>query len=196
MMNQGLWYALQVRAFFENVSERILAGKGYETFLPTYIGQVGRSKNRELPLFPGYMFCRLLSDASGLIVTTPGVVRVVGAGGNPIPVTDQEIEDIRMVMHSGLPQQPWRALAQGKRVRIESGPMRTLEGVLVSCRDSRKLVVTVALLQRSVAVELDATTILSYCSNQETDRRDLAARLQRDRHSANIVSHTRSLTNS
>jgi transcription antitermination factor NusG len=164
MLNQGLWYALQVRRFFEYVSERILTGKGYETFLPTYVsrhGPVGRSLNRELALFPGYMFCRFLSQTSGRIVTTPGVIRVLGVGGQPIPVTDREIEDIRIVINSGLPQQPWRALPEGSRVRIESGPMRTLEGVLVSSAASRKLVVTVAILQRSVAVELDAATAVS-----------------------------------
>ena len=163
MFNEGRWYALQVRPFSEHISESILAAKGYETFLPTYTRKSGirRQKNRELALFPGYMFCRIVSYPSGKILTTPGVIRVVGAGKQPIPVPDREIEDVRIVTRSWLPHQPWRALAEGSYVRIESGPMRTLQGILVASQARRKLVITVTILQRSVAVELDANTVVS-----------------------------------
>ncbi len=162
MLVLGFWYALQVRPFRERMTERILMEKGYETFLPTYVRRRRReSKDRELALFPGYFFCRFMSETNGMILTTSGVIRIVGVGRQPVPVPDQEIEDVRAVIQSGLPQQPWRSLPQGSRVRIESGPLHSLEGDLVSCGRSRRLIVTITILQRSVAVELDSTTVVS-----------------------------------
>ena len=172
MLVLGFWYALQVRPFHERMSEKILTEKGYDTFLPTYVRRAsGReSKDRELALFPGYIFCRFMSETNGKILTTSGVIRVVGIGKQPVPVPDQEIEHVRAVIQSGLPQQPWRSLPQGSRVRIESGPMQSLEGVLVSCGTGRRLVVTITILQRSVGVELDSTTVVSVVRRPLTNR--------------------------
>lgn len=163
MLEPGRWYALQVRSSYEHMSDKILIGKGYETFLPTYAPQAARSaaSPRELALFPGYLFCRFVSATVEKIVTTPGVIRIVGAGRVPIPVDDQEIENVRGVIHSGLPRQPWRTLPEGSRIRIESGPMKSVEGVLLSSGTSRRLIITITLLQRAIAVELDPFTSIT-----------------------------------
>lgn len=162
VLELGLWYAVQVKPFYEHISEKILVGKGYQTFLPTYLRAASRHVGGyELALFPGYLFCRFMSVTSEKVVTTPGVIRVVGVGKTPLPVEDQEIEAIRAVIQSGLPSQPWRTLSEGSRLRIESGPLRSVEGILALSGASRRLVVTITLLQRSVAVELDPCTIVS-----------------------------------
>jgi len=95
------------------------------------------------------------------MVTTPGVIRVLGCGGKATPIPDGEISDMQKLIKSGMPRQPWRYLPAGSIVRIEEGPLAGLTGVLVSCEKDRRLVISVTLLQRSVAAILDETTIVT-----------------------------------
>jgi transcription antitermination factor NusG len=89
------------------------------------------------------------------ILTTPGVIGVVGAGKTPIPVNDEEIEAIRAILRSGLAAQPWPFLSVGSRIYMEAGPLAGLEGIISNADKTCRLVVSVPLLQRSVAVEID-----------------------------------------
>jgi transcription antitermination factor NusG len=115
----------------------------------------------QVPLFPGYLFCRFDPQNRLPILKTPGVIQVVGCSRQPIPVDEDEIKSIQALVTSGIPNQPWPFLKVGEKVRIESGPLRGLEGVVVEFRGNRRLILSVSLLQRSVAVEIDAAFVRS-----------------------------------
>jgi len=158
------WFALQVRARHEMGVADHLRGKGYEWFLPLYKCRKrwsDRVKIVDAPLFPGYLFCRFNPQDRLPILKTPGVVQVVGYSGLPVPVDEIEINAIQTLVASGVPNQPWPFLAVGDRVRIESGPLRDLEGILLTFKGDHRLVLSVTLLQRSVAVEIDSAFVTS-----------------------------------
>jgi transcription termination/antitermination protein NusG len=161
----GRWYALYVRSRHEKVVESGLRGKGYAAFSPFY-----RTKRRridriaaiDVPLFPGYVFCRFDSNNRLPILTTPGMVRIVGPGNRPEPVDDHEIASIRTIALSGRPVQPWPFLRTGQRIRLEAGPLMGAEGIFLRVKNEYHLVVSITLLQRavSVVVEKDAVAPL------------------------------------
>jgi transcription antitermination factor NusG len=156
--NNLSWYALQIRSKLGSVANATLCGKGYETYLPLYRSRrrwSDRVKQLDLPLFPGYLFCRFNERQRLPILTAPGVIGIVGAGKTPIPVDDEEIEAIRAVLRSGLAAQPWPFLQVGSKVYIERGPLTGLEGIIANTDKVYRLIVSVNLLQRSVAVEID-----------------------------------------
>jgi len=156
------WYALYVRSNFEKVTEQCLKGKGYQAFSPFYQTlrkRSDRTAKLDLPLFPGYVFCYFDSNRRLPILTTPGIVHIVGAGNIPEPVALSEIRSIQRVADSGRPVQPWPFLRQGQRVRIEAGPLAGTEGTLLRVKDELRLVVSMTLLQRSVAVEVDQDSV-------------------------------------
>lgn len=170
--NQGLqthagplpWFALQVRSRHEVGVADYLNGKGYEWFLPQYTLRKrwsDRVKEVEAPLFPGYLFCRFNPLDRLPILKTPGVIQVVGNAHQPIPVDEQEIRAIQALVASGVPNRPWPFMEIGDRVRIDSGPLRGLEGLLVEFKGNHRLVLSVTLLQRSVAVEMDSALVTS-----------------------------------
>ena len=153
------WYALRVQSRLGAVASAGLRTKGYEAFLPVYRSRrrwSDRVKQIDLPLFPGYLFCRFeLHDRLLPVLTTPGVIGMVAAGETLIPIADEEIESIRTVLRSGLATKPWPFLSVGSRVYIERGPLAGLEGTITNTDKVCRLVVCVTLLQRSVAVEID-----------------------------------------
>src|ERR1700722_2574736 len=163
------WYALQVRARQELGVADFLRGKNYEWFLPLYKSRKrwsDRIKESDAPLFPGYLFCRLNIQDRLPILKTPGVIQIVGYNHQPVPVDEREIEAIQLMLSSGMPNQPWPFIAIGDRVRIESGPLRGLEGILTDFKGSHRLILSVALLQRSVAVEIDSAFVTSLRTSQ------------------------------
>jgi transcription antitermination factor NusG len=128
------WFALQTKSRHEKTAATLLRGKGYELFLPVYKSRrrwSDRIKEIERPLFPGYVFSRFDVQNRLPILTTPGVVQVVGMGKTPVPIDDNEIAAIQTGVESGLPSQPWPFLHIGHRVKIVYGPLRGLEGILV-----------------------------------------------------------------
>jgi transcription antitermination factor NusG len=156
------WYVLYVRSHCERTTEQCLKGKGYQAFSPFYQilrKRTDRTKQLELPLFPSYVFCCFDANKRLPILTTPGVVAVVGAGNIPEPVELSEIQSVRMVAESGRPVQPWPFLRQGQRVRIDAGPLSGTEGTLLRVKDELRLVVSITLLQRSMAVVLDQDSV-------------------------------------
>lgn len=157
-----LWYAVRVRSNFELYVSTVLEQKGVERFFPTYRSRrvwADRIKTLDLPLFPGYVFCRIPLNERNRVVTTEGVVGLVGAGRQPIPVSDAEIQAVRMVAQSEMPSEPWPFLKVGQTVRICQGSLSGVEGILVRVKNSWRLVVSVTLLERSVAVEVDAASV-------------------------------------
>jgi transcription antitermination factor NusG len=162
------WFALQVRARYEQGVADHLNGKGYELFLPIHKCRKrwsDRVKEVEAPLFPGYLFCRLNPQDRLPILKTPGVIQVVGSNRTPTAVDEHEIQAIQAMVASGIPNQPWPFLATGDRVRIESGPLSGLEGILIEFKGNHRLVLSVTLLQRSVAVEIDSAFVASLRSS-------------------------------
>jgi transcription antitermination factor NusG len=156
--NRYPWFALQTRYRSENSVATQLRGKGYEPFLPVYKSRrrwSDRVKELELPLFPGYLFCRFNSLDRLPILVTPGVLQIVGTGKTPMPVDDAEIAAIQITIQSGVAREPWPFPQVGQRVRVEYGPLHGLEGILLSFKGRHRLVLSVTLLQRSVAVEID-----------------------------------------
>jgi transcription antitermination factor NusG len=173
------WFALQVRGRRELAVAEYLQGQGYEWFLPLYKCQKvwsDRIKEVESPLFPGYLFCRFDTQFRLPILKTPGVIQIVGNNRQPIPVDEHEIAAIQTLIATGARNQPWPFLAVGDKVRIESGPLTGLEGLLVEFRGSHRLVISVTLLQRSVAVELHSAVVTSLRSSKAAFAEETCAR--------------------
>ena len=158
---QGLmpWFAIRVKSNFEKTASQILHQKGYTQFLPTY-----RTRNRwsdriktvERPLFPGYLFCRFDQQDRLPILVTPGVVNVVGIGKTPMPIPEVEIEAVQAMVRSGLLTTPWPFVSVGQKLVIERGPLSGVEGILQEVKNRYRFIVSVNLLQRSVAAEVEA----------------------------------------
>jgi transcription antitermination factor NusG len=152
------WFALQVRSCREKTATRYLESEGYECFLP-----LGKSRRRwsdrikvlDVPLFPGYLFCRFDPNNRLPVLKAPGVIQIVGIGKTLIPVDDEEVAALQRVGKGGFSAQPWSFLQVGQTARIEYGPLRGLTGIIVHIKSEYKLVLSVTLLQRSVAVEID-----------------------------------------
>jgi transcription antitermination factor NusG len=156
------WFALQGRTRNEAGVAEQLNGQGYERFLPLYKVRKrwsDRIKEVATPLFPGYLFCRFNPQDRLPILKTPGVMQIVGFKNGPVAVDESEIQALQTIAAAGAQQQPWPFLTAGDRVRIDSGPLLGLEGILTEVRRSHRLVLSVTLLQRSVAVEIDSALV-------------------------------------
>jgi transcription antitermination factor NusG len=160
------WYVLQVRANREAAVADQLNSKGYRQYLPLYpAASLARTPSR--PLFPGYVFCHFDPFASGstangsAVVTTYGVIRLVGNGRTPLPVADEEIDAIQRTLASKLSSEPWGVVDSGAVVEVTAGPLRGIRGKVVSSKGCDRLVITIELLQRSLAVTIDRHWISS-----------------------------------
>jgi transcription antitermination factor NusG len=156
------WFALLLRTSREKSACLLLENAGYECFLPIskYMRRWSdRMKEVEVPLFPGYLFCRMNPNDRLPVLMTPGVIQIVGTGKTPIPVEEQEIAAIQRVGTSGLSTMPWPYLQVGHVARIEEGPLRGMTGIVIRIKSGLKLVLSVNLLQRSIAVEIDRSWI-------------------------------------
>jgi transcriptional antiterminator NusG len=156
------WFAVQVRSAREQISALHLRERGYEVFLPCYREHrrwSDRIKVVERALFAGYVFCRLEPGVSGKIVTAPGVIRIVGDNSGPLSIPAHEIEAIQRIVATTLSAEPWPVPRVGQRVRIELGPLQGIEGIVLAVKNHQRLVVSIPLLQRAVAVELDSNWI-------------------------------------
>lgn len=155
------WFALFVRINHEKLVSAALRTKGFEQLLPLYQTRrrwSDRIKQIHSPIFPGYVFSRFNLEHRLPILTIPGVHTIVGNGKIPVPVEQREIENLKLIVESQIPAEPWPYMKVGETVRIEYGVLDGLEGILVSKKPQR-VVVSVALLQRSVAVEIDQAWI-------------------------------------
>jgi transcription antitermination factor NusG len=151
------WFALRVRPNYEKPVATALRGKGFHEFLPlvrTRRQWSDRVKVMDLPLFPGYLFCRLNLEERMPLLTTPGFLYLVGVGKNPEPVDESEIAAIQSVLRSGVAVTPWPGLVVGQKVRLKHGPLRGLEGVLTRIANQHRMYVSVTLLKRSISVEV------------------------------------------
>jgi transcription antitermination factor NusG len=161
------WYALQVVPKREDMVAGFLRSKGYEQYVPSCQADrhiLGSGKKMvEKKLFPGYVFCRFSYEEScqvskgGGVVTTPGVIRVLG-GRKPVPVASDEIEAIRLALAARLYPEPW-PFQIGQKVKIETGPLRGVSGIVIRSDGKHRLVLSVEILQRSVAATVQSDWI-------------------------------------
>jgi transcriptional antiterminator RfaH len=151
------WFAIHVRARHERAVGELLRQKGYEQFVPTCRSHVlGGKVDISVPLFPGYLFCHFDPyDRRVPIVSTSGVIRIIGAGKVPMPVSREELDAVRTIVDSGILALPHYQSAPGEAVIIVDGPLRGARGTLESVKDKWRLVVAITLLQRSISVAVD-----------------------------------------
>jgi transcription antitermination factor NusG len=174
------WFAIQTRSRHEKAVARQLAIRGCDCFLPMYQARrrwSDRVKVVELPLFEGYLFCRLHLTRAFHVLSTPGVVRIVGTESSPTSIPDSEIIALQRIVESRLLAEPFTGIREGQMVRIEYGSLAGVEGVVQAFRGRWRIIVSVTLLRRSVGVELDLDavtplgldTVLSTHSTEQHD---------------------------
>jgi len=175
------WFAVRVRSRYEHAVAIHLQGRGYESFVPLYRCRrrwSDRFREIDLPLFAGYVFCQFDPLNRLPVVSIPGVVCVVGVGRTPVPIDQTEICAIRAAAKSGLPCQPWPFLQIGHRVRIENGPLWGIEGIFLGFRGHQRLVLCVTLLQRSVAIQVDRTSVQPMSQQQRACAAPMASQVR------------------
>ena len=156
------WYAVCTRHQHEKTAARVLECKDFEVFLPVYKVRrrwQDRFKEISLPLFPGYLFVKEGLDRWLRILNTPGVCNILTSGGRPAAIPQSEIEGIQRIVESTLRVEPHPFLKSGDWVRVKYGPMTGVEGILVRKKNIARLILSVEMLGKSVAVEVDAIDV-------------------------------------
>lgn len=156
------WHALYTRHQHEKSIALLLSNTGHEVFLPTYTAtrkSRERTKHLCLPLFPCYVFLRGGLDRRIEILTTPGVFAIVAWGGKPAVVPDEQIAAVRQMVESAISVEPYPYLECGDRVRVASGALRGMEGILIRKKNLFRLIVSFEMLGRSAAVEIDISCL-------------------------------------
>jgi transcription antitermination factor NusG len=154
------WYGLQTRARHEKIVAKRLGERGVTTFLPL-VTEVhrwsDRKKSVQTPLFGCYVFARFVPNRSERLraLRVEGVFGLVGANGEGVPIPDEQINAVRSLVEGQFPWTSHPFLKIGQRVRIRSGALDGLEGILVSRNGDRTLVISVDAIQRSLAVRVE-----------------------------------------
>lgn len=160
--SEQTWFALTAKHQHEPTVARLLDAKGFEVFQPTYT-EVRRWKDRNkvltLPLFPGYVFFCGGLERRVDILSTPGVFSIVAFGETAAEMSREEIDAIRRATQNRMAIEPHPFLTLGDRVRVVRGPLAGVSGILQKQKDACRLVLSIELLGRSAAVEIDATIV-------------------------------------
>jgi transcription antitermination factor NusG len=156
------WFAVYTSSRHEKCVALHFAERKIGNFLPLY-RKTHRWKKRapvslELPLFPNYIFVNIAPRERNAVLGVPGVLAMVGRGPTPSALPDGEIESLRSGMES-LRLEPHPYLVAGERVRISAGAMAGMEGILIRKKNEVRVVLTLDLIQRSVAVEVNADDV-------------------------------------
>src|SRR5262245_42181296 len=162
-MEKKQWYAVQLRPRSEKMVALHLRDKGYEEYLPLYRSRrrwSDRMKEVDLPLFPGYIFCKFDVTNRLPILVIPGVISITGCGKVPLPIPEGEISAVRRIVTSSMPYGPWPSMRVGQAVRVRSGPLEGLEGRILELRNTYHLVISVTMLSRSVSVLIDRSDVV------------------------------------
>jgi transcription antitermination factor NusG len=141
-----------------------LKNKGYEVLAPVYRAQrkwSDRTKELDAPLFPGYVFCHFDPNARSEtpVITTPGVLKILGFSNKPTPLDSVEMESVRLATQGMASPRPCAYVSAGARIKINRGPLAGVEGILTSTRKKHMLVVSLSLLRRSIAVEIERDSV-------------------------------------
>jgi transcription antitermination factor NusG len=156
------WYAAYTSANHEKRVAIQLGQRSVEHFLPLY-ESVRRWKDRrmklELPLFPGYVFVRMALRDRLKVLQVPGVACLVGFGGLPCALPETEIEAVQTCLARKAGLEPHPYVEVGRRVRVKAGPLCGLEGMVVRRKNRSRFVISLELIKRSVAVEVEALEV-------------------------------------
>src|SRR5579864_194361 len=159
---EARWYAVYTWAHHEKRVAEQMGQRQIRGFLPVYRSMrrwKDRRKEIELALFPSYVFVHLALKDRLRVLEIPGVVHLVSAQGKPVPLADTEIESFQRGMQGCVRMEPHPLLRVGRRVRVQGGPMAGLEEILVRRKDGPRLVVSIEILMRAVAVEVDEADV-------------------------------------
>lgn len=156
--NRANWYALYTAPRHEKRLAEQIQQQGVDCFLPLY-RSVRRWKDRRkelaLVLFPGYVFVRMVFQHRLRVLQLPGAVRLVTFNGQPATLPDAEIERLQRHISASGNLEPHPYLSVGRRIRLRSGPLKGLEGIILRTDDRCRIVLSIHLIMRSVAVEVD-----------------------------------------
>lgn len=154
----GPWVAIYTKQHHEKRVAEYLADQAFDCYLPLYTSERKWSNHRtatiHLPLFPTYLFVRTSPRVRIRILRTPGVIGIVSRGSIDESISDHEIEILRGGLHLRHPEP--HTFAVGARVRIAAGPLAGIQGIIVKCKSSFRVVITVPMIQQSVSVEVAA----------------------------------------
>lgn len=156
------WFAACTRSRHEKMVAQQLQGKGVEYFLPlghTVRRWQSRLAEVDLPLFPGYVFVRIPLRTRLQVLTVPGVAYLVASAGRPLPVPDEQMVTLRDRLAAGALAEPHPYLTVGARVRVRQGPLAGLDGVLLRKHGHSRLIVSVDMIQRSIALHVEACDV-------------------------------------
>jgi transcription antitermination factor NusG len=156
------WYALFTRHQHEKSVALALSNKSHEVYLPLYRSErqwQDRARQLWFPLFPCYVFIREGMDRRLQVLTTPGIIHIVGWGGQPAIVPQTQLDAVRQIIEHCLILETHPYLQSGDRVRVKTGPLMGLEGILTRKKGVARLVVSMEMLGRSAAVEIDVLNV-------------------------------------
>lgn len=156
------WYAVYTNARHEKRVQDYLRGRMVECYLPLYESVrrwQDRQKRIELPLFPGYVFVKVVCSERLQVLTSPSVVQIVSVAGRPAPIREDEIEALRQGLSKVSRFEPHPFLKIGRRVRVRRGLLSGMEGILLRRKDGFRLVLSIELIMRSVATEVDEADV-------------------------------------
>jgi transcription antitermination factor NusG len=161
-MTQLHWYAAYTSANHEKKVSVELGRRSVESFLPLY-SSVRRWKDRrvqlEMPLFPGYVFVRITLTERLRVLQVPGVSKLVGFGGLPVALPDEQLEALRAGLNGQSCAEPHPYLSVGRRIRVVRGAFQGAEGILVRKKGVFRVVLSLELLMRSISVEMDTADL-------------------------------------
>ncbi len=164
--SQPFWYAAYTCANHEKRVTQHLEKRSVEHYLPLY-ESARRWKDRHvhllMPLFPGYVFVKLALRDRLQLLQIPGVVQLVSFNGHPAPLPQEDIQVIRNCLDRGHQVEPHPYLKAGRRVRVMSGPLRGLDGIILRRKNKTRLLLSFELIMRSVAVEIEEAELMPAC---------------------------------
>jgi transcription antitermination factor NusG len=182
------WHAIFTRPRHEKAVDRQLEERRIESFLPLY-GKFHRWKDRKklvlLPIFPAYVFVRILRSERLAVLQLSGVLRFITFGGSPAEIPDAELRALRASIDSGTSLEPHRYMTVGRRVKVCRGPLQDTEGILIRKKGGHRLVLSINSIQRSLAVEVDVADVSPILEPARSSRQGIQRSLTA---SSNLIS--------
>jgi transcription antitermination factor NusG len=177
--SEMLWYAGYTASRHEKRVAEHFAQRGVEHFLPLYetIHRWNNGRHRvQLPLFPGYIFVRIALLDRLRVIEVPGFVRLVGFNGLPYPLPEADINRMKEALNKGVLAEPYPYLTAGTRVEIRNGPMQGMTGILLRRQNKCRVVISVDLIMRSMAVQVEAGDVVPVRGSTLRAMQDAAGR--------------------
>jgi transcription antitermination factor NusG len=179
VQNEMLWYAGYTASRHEKRVAEHFAQRGVEHFLPLYetIHRWNNGRHRvQLPLFPGYIFVHIALRDRMRVIEVPGFVRLVGFNGLPCPLPEVDIGRMKEALNKGVVAEPYPYLTVGSRVEVRNGPLQGMTGILLRRQNKCRVVISVDLIMRSMAVEVEAADVVPVRSSALSALQDAAGR--------------------